>query len=547
MLRSSLISASALLLCATASAQDTLQVTKTGPIKNAGVYHMASKTWTRNPGGAANFGPDTVYANDAGSGYFWWDPAGGWGGGALDTDGNPMPSETLDEGRIPRTYNADGVPWTPLGSGSGGVGTSGDPGAIGAGIGGYTGLADHAGYVVDGFEFSYCADDLSADFSYHHDFIESYTICGGGVGIDVPGSMATRTGGYDGGGVDLPNGTLPGGTGVAGSFACWIVTIDLQNTTIEWLMEGDGGDQNWDGSFATDNFGWEHTMSGVLASTPTTFNGAGAVVTLGSFAGPILAGDASWVFRGEGTYYNVIPANVGPGADVVGVGHTNPVTGTLAGTGLGNDFDAFQWNAGPGAGCYWFGGYVNPNGPFNPQSPPGDFWLKLYAEAADKDFLGTVDSACATTVNSTGVRARISLVGGSGAACGDVDLAFHVDRVPVNQFGYLAFSTGSNTTGGGITSGSGKICTIPLKRLTKSTRRANENGMVYEGTAGKNAPYFDPVSGFTGFNAVPFDPCAHSAIIATGGWVAGTTIYFQHWYRDSGGTWNFTDLRCVTF
>jgi hypothetical protein len=541
MLRSSLISASALLLCATASAQDTLQITKTGPIKNAGVYHVASKTWTRHPGGAANLGPDTVYSNDAGSGYFWWDPAGGWGGGTDGTGGGPRTSEVVDEGRLPRTYNGDGVPWIPQGSGTGAAGATGDPGVT---LG-----TDRSSYDVNGFQFAYCTDDLGVDIDWHFDFIESYTICNGADSIDVSGSMHTRTGGIDGAGIDIDGAAaaLPGGSGVLGSFACWIVTIDLANTTGKWMVEGDGGDQNWDGSFVSDNFGWEHSMSGVLCSVPTTFDGLGAIVTQGTFSGPIMAGDPAWVFRGEGTYYNN-PANVGPGA--VGGVHLNPVTGVPAGTGLGNDFDAFLWNNGPGAGCYWFGGYANNNGPFNPQSPPGDFWFDLYGEAAGGvDFLGTVDTACATVPNSTGVRTRIALTGDLGTTC-DLDrLAFRIDRMPANQFGYLAFSTANGSGaggGGGISSGSGKICTLPLKRLQKS-RRANENGVAYAGTPGSNAPYFDPNNpGGPGFNNPKYDTCNDAPILSVGGWTSGNTYYFQWWHRD-GATWNFSDLRCVTF
>ena len=531
MLRSSLITASALMLCATASAQDMQKATKIpGQAKNAGVYHLASKTWTRHPGGAANLGPDTIFNNNAGSGYFWWDASGGWGGGTDGTGGGPTPSLTLDEGRIPRTYNADGV---GQGSGAGVAGGSGDA-AI-------TGLATDAGYAINGFQWGYCISDLGTDTTWNFNFIEEYAIC---TDPDAVGELSTRTAGNDGGGIAIDGAAaaLPGGSGTLGStgFGCWIVTIDLENTTAEWHMEGDGADQSFDASFALDDFGWEHSMSGVLAGTATVFNGGGGVTFAGTFDGPILAGDGNWALRGEGTYYYTGP--VGPAGPYVSVGVT-------AGTGLGNDFDGFQWNNGPGGGCYWFGGYINTNGYGNPQSPPGDFHFAMYADVASAGtgFLGTRETTCDTQVNSTGLISRLTLLGGLGATCDADVLAFKCDQGPIDNIGYLAFSSGSFNAPG-IASGMGRICTIPLKRLNGSVRRFNEAGTCYAGTAGKNAPWTNNM-GVTGFNAVPYDTCNSTAIQSVGGFVSGNTYYFQWWHRDGGGpgAWNFSDLRCVTF
>ena len=61
-----------------------------GPIRHAGIYHVASGTWTRNGGAVANFGPDTVYTNNALTGYFV--PLGGTGGTA--------PNIAIDEGGL---------------------------------------------------------------------------------------------------------------------------------------------------------------------------------------------------------------------------------------------------------------------------------------------------------------------------------------------------------------------------------------------------------------------------------------------------------------
>ena len=72
MLRSSLFTASAFAFVASASAQtpQTLQAERiTGPIKNAGIYHVATGTWTRTGGGVANFGSNVIYDNTTGTGY----------------------------------------------------------------------------------------------------------------------------------------------------------------------------------------------------------------------------------------------------------------------------------------------------------------------------------------------------------------------------------------------------------------------------------------------------------------------------------------------
>jgi len=123
-------------------------------------------------------------------------------------------------------------------------------------------------------------------------------------------------------------------------------------------------------------------------------------------------------------------------------------------------------------------------------------------------------------------------------------LAFKTDRQPVDQFGYLVFSETATTPG--VTSGAGRLCTLPLKRLNDAVRRSNENGTCYAGTAGHNAPYTDN-AGVTGFNANPYDTCNNPAIQSIGGFSAGNTYYFQWWYRDGAANWNFSDLREVTF
>jgi len=66
MLRSSFIAASAVILCcATATGQQQLSAYKMlGPVKDAGIYHVGTGTWTRGSGAKANLGPDIIFRSD---------------------------------------------------------------------------------------------------------------------------------------------------------------------------------------------------------------------------------------------------------------------------------------------------------------------------------------------------------------------------------------------------------------------------------------------------------------------------------------------------
>jgi len=153
MLRSSLVFSSALILCATASAQQQVQAMKVvSPIRDAGTYHVATGTWTRT-GNGANLGPDKIYTASAPSGYF----GTGWEG-----------AEGVDEGILPGTGN-------PLG-----------------------GTQDC--YNVDGYSFAYCslADTLSMTFNFY----DSYTPCDQ---PDAPANCINQAGSVTLGG--LPTGS----------------------------------------------------------------------------------------------------------------------------------------------------------------------------------------------------------------------------------------------------------------------------------------------------------------------------------------------------
>jgi hypothetical protein len=126
MLRSSLIAASAVALCATSSAQQAIQAQKViSPVRDAGIYHVATGTWTRT-GSTANIGTDIIYSSTAPSGYF----GVGW-----------EANVGVDEGIAPGT----------------GIGGGSDS------------------YLVDGFNFSYCS--LADTLSWSWQLLPSFVPC----------------------------------------------------------------------------------------------------------------------------------------------------------------------------------------------------------------------------------------------------------------------------------------------------------------------------------------------------------------------------------
>lgn len=149
-----------------------------GPTRHAGIYHVASGTWTRTGNTVANMGPDTVYSNTAPSGYF--SSAGGAGGFA------PM-STNFDEGNLPGTQNAN------------------NPG-------------DRDTYVINGVEIGYCDMGTPGSGGWEISFYSSYAPCT-----------------FDG----FPDSTLQTAGLPAGG--CWTVTFDLTGGN-EFCMAADGGD-----------------------------------------------------------------------------------------------------------------------------------------------------------------------------------------------------------------------------------------------------------------------------------------------------------------
>ncbi len=171
----------------------------TAPVRNAGILHVASGTWTRKSA-TASIGADVVYDNTCSSGFYY----------------SPLSGDTyLDEGRLPS-------PTSPTNSGS-------RPGCA-------------AQYTIDGLQIAYCTD-LPNPQAFVLSFYESYTFCTSVIGV-TPTATRTLTG-------------VPGAPG--GAFTCWIATIDLdappQTTSQTFVMAADG-DGSYDGNEANNRFGW---------------------------------------------------------------------------------------------------------------------------------------------------------------------------------------------------------------------------------------------------------------------------------------------------
>jgi hypothetical protein len=182
MVRFSLFTICAMALMAGAAAQTSPQALQAervpGAIRHAGIYHVATGTWTRTGGPVANFGPDTIYSNTAPSGYF--SSAGGTGGFA------PL-STNFDEGQVPSTGNTN------------------NPG-------------NRDLYLVNCVEIGYCDNGAAGTGGWELSFYGSYVPCT----FDPSPDNTIATAG------------LP-------ASGCWTVAFDLSGGN-EICLEADGGD-----------------------------------------------------------------------------------------------------------------------------------------------------------------------------------------------------------------------------------------------------------------------------------------------------------------
>ncbi len=191
------------LVLAALPAQSQLPSTRlhriTAPVRDAGILHVATNTWTRKAS-AASLGSDTIYDNTAGGEYF-----------------STLSGDTyVDEGRLPSPTSPTNISSRP------GCATS---------------------YSIDGFEISYCTDRVSPA-PFHMAFYGSYVACSSVIGV-TPTAEFLLSG-------------LPGSHSGSAT-ACWTVTIDLGappgGSGQSFTMSADG-----DGTYAapagSNLFGW---------------------------------------------------------------------------------------------------------------------------------------------------------------------------------------------------------------------------------------------------------------------------------------------------
>ena len=342
------------------------------------------------------------------------------------------------------------------------------------------------GYFVDGFQFSYCTAGPGT-VDWYFSAWSSYVPC------DDPTSPA--------GCIEptLNEILLPGAP--AGS-ACWTVTIDLAGG-YEICLAADGG--TCAPGYQGGALGLDH--AGI---------GFGWVTSDGISAGPVLAGDPTWIPAGDGTCYQP--------------GFSN-ACGATAGTGLGaldlmsitnydfGGYGVFDSCALPN-GCYFFGGYSSGSGCAQPvQAPMGQFAFTLYTDCVNDADCGCLvpncspgrDFYCDEGSNPNNV-ADIDI---DSLDSGSVSINVSLSNAPANQFTYLLVGNGngevSNPPGA-----KGSLCVVGgacLGRYDKDIGQVDSSGMF-------NTDILNAAS----------TPCAGAVLIAP-----GVSWNFQYWHRQPMG------------
>jgi len=231
----------AALLCATASAQGSLKsrlLPITSPIKRAGVYHVATGTWTRGASLANGVGPGLLYSNTCSTVYFAgmlsterWQHRSRLPGN--DADATPAPTtDSVFYGTANPNHRYDERP----------------------------GCSNQ--YTVNGFEFAYCTSHRG-QVTWTWQFAHSYTACA--ASDMVPDYTFTLTG--------MPGGAQSGGQ------SCYIIDIDVSDQNGSDMVLSADGNGTYEGPSTSDQFGVSFGVSPVVTA---------------DFTGPIIAGNFTW-------------------------------------------------------------------------------------------------------------------------------------------------------------------------------------------------------------------------------------------------------------
>jgi hypothetical protein len=183
----------------------------TAPIRRAGIYHVATGTWTRHASLANVTGPDTIYNNTCAVEYFV-----------------PMANTESYQHRS-RIPSPSGPTTTSIF-----WGTSRNDEAPGC----------QTSYSVDGYQFAYCSY-ATTSVDWTHQFASSYTLCDSGDMI--PDYTIVLTG-------------MPGGRS-NGYENCWIVDVDLSGTSGGGIVLSADGDGTYVGPSTAEQFGFSLTQN----------------------------------------------------------------------------------------------------------------------------------------------------------------------------------------------------------------------------------------------------------------------------------------------
>ncbi|MEO1700099.1 MAG: hypothetical protein AAFU73_22635 [Planctomycetota bacterium] len=498
MLRSSLFTVSALALVASASAQTrqnpgAATATRINqPVKFAGTYHAATRTFTRGQAAVANFGTsDAMYAATADTPYF----------SAIETG-----EQYQDTAIIPGSTNTL-----------------------------VTGRDDN---FVTSFDFAYCEfDPAQATTSFEIDFHESAAPCTTLVGITPTASIVVDQ--VPGAGqcwvvnVDLTGGEefCIGGDGGDGFF-----DDDLDLDSFGWTVRYTAGGINP----ATGTSGFGPILGADPAATDSVYSNPNGPPVTDPMTGAPLNPPAPSSTEGTGTYYNPLS------------GCTSAFTPTgvakETGSGLQNsDFWFIEDIAGAGAnsGCFYFLGYFNlaaacGNGqgaPLTGNNPYSAFYMEMNGtDTCAGDGIISTPTACPTTNNTSGVPGVCTVIGDANPANNNVTLqASSLPTVPAGVFGIFLHGL-SDISATPISVGQGVLCIGQSGRFQASNQiqQANANGIAEISTGAGNLD----------INALPI-AVAPFAVAAT----SGTTSYFGFWHRDfvtpAASAFNFTGTAAV--
>lgn len=312
MLRSSLIAASAVLLCGAATAQESSPLNWSviqGKPKFGGTYHLMTGKWTRQPG------LQQLPSRTEGTLTRVYDNTCLWTGSAPNTvtfNGMEACEDIYDNGRIP-------------GVASGVVGATDDN-------------------LIEAVSFGHVTFAMPGMTDIELGFYD--TLGGTCAGFASPNPPAPAAAGYlnldPGNGITLPGDPTGGGT-------TWLLTIDLSGGGEFCLIsEGDGTMGS-----GTDEFNWKYThntpssMAGtggpIIAGEPIRGTFGACTYSIACGTDPIIGPCGTGLASGDAFWQNVGGDPAGPAGSV-----NTSLTCTLAAT---------------GTGCFFFGGW-----PGNPWS-----------------------------------------------------------------------------------------------------------------------------------------------------------------------------------